>query len=146
MLKKKKNDDVRDRAATREGKTPAAPAFQRITLPGMLGLVSLCPPRWGSAACPAWDPPAANSHLDDEAVIAYTFFDTSNVYGRAACPAQDWADSGSTVVSISTKLPAPHRHHNPQEQEPDKRALHPVVHPITAVQMEWSLWSRDIEP
>ena len=32
------------------------------------------------------------------------------------------------------------------EASPDTIRRAHAVHPITAVQMEWSLWSRDIEP
>jgi aryl-alcohol dehydrogenase-like predicted oxidoreductase len=32
------------------------------------------------------------------------------------------------------------------EASPDTIKRAHAVHPITAVQMEWSLWSRDIEP
>jgi aryl-alcohol dehydrogenase-like predicted oxidoreductase len=32
------------------------------------------------------------------------------------------------------------------EASPDTIKRAHSVHPITAVQMEWSLWSRDIEP
>jgi aryl-alcohol dehydrogenase-like predicted oxidoreductase len=38
------------------------------------------------------------------------------------------------------------KHIGLSEASPDTIRRAHAVHPITAVQMEWSLWSRDIEP
>nr|CAB3473597.1 unnamed protein product [Digitaria exilis] len=38
------------------------------------------------------------------------------------------------------------KHIGLSEASPDTIRRAHAVHPVTAVQMEWSLWSRDIEP
>ncbi|WVZ58733.1 hypothetical protein U9M48_008973, partial [Paspalum notatum var. saurae] len=94
---------------------------------------------------------AYNSPLDDEAgaaVVAHafrrgiTFFDTSDYYGPLANEILLGKVGELKKLVEEGKV----RYIGLSEASPDTIRRAHAVHPVSAVQMEWSLWSRDIEP